>query len=361
MRAILIEEFGGPEVLRLREDVPDPEWEAGLALIEVTSAGINYADTHAAANDYLAPQTLPFVPGSEVVGRVITSAAGQSSHEQHLKGGERSSQMDGSRLAPAPLVPGSDVVGVLPAGTRVAAFAMEGGYAEQARVLPDFSFPVPAGVEDGAALALMVQGLTAWHLLRTCTHVQPGESVVVHAAAGGVGTLAVQLAKAWGAGRVIAVASSPEKRSLAEQLGADATVDAGVADLKQALEAANEGRKVDVVLEMVGGTTFDASLAALAPFGRLATFGMAGRSAPRPVDAGQLLARSRAVIGFWLAHCFSRPELLQGPMAELLAMVAAGTLRPIVGGTYPLAQARQAHEDLRSRRSTGKLVLDVRR
>jgi NADPH2:quinone reductase len=222
------------------------------------------------------------------------------------------------------------------------------------------SFPLPDGVSDGQALALMVQGLTAWHLLRTGTHLDKGESVVVHAAAGGVGTIAVQLAKAWGAGRVIAVASSDDKRALATELGADVTVDAGAADLKAALEEANGGRKVDVVLEMVGGPTFDASLAALAPFGRLATFGMASRTPPKPVDAGSLMSRSRAVIGFWLAHCFTRPEMLQGPMAELLAMVADGSLRPIVGGTYPLSEAHRAHEDLRSRRSTGKLVLDVR-
>ncbi len=316
MRAIQITEFGGPEVLRL-VDLPDPEPADGLDLIEVRTAGVNYADTHQVEDSYLSKATLPLVPGSEVVGN-------------------------------------------RPDGTRVAAFAMEGGYAEKARVFPTMSFPVPAGVEDGQALALMVQGLTAWHLLRTTTHLATGESVVVHAAAGGVGTIAVQLAKAWGAGNVIAVASSEDKRQLAIELGADVTVDAGTEDLKAALKEANGGRKVDIVLEMVGGPTFDASLAALAPFGRLATFGMASRLPPSSIDPGALMSRSRAVLGFWLAHCFTRPEMLAGPMAELLAMVADGSLRPIVGGTYPLADAHRAHEDLRSRASTGKLVLDVR-
>jgi NADPH2:quinone reductase len=313
---VQIHSFGGPEVLTLTE-VPDPVPGEGLEVVQVDSAGVNYADTHQVEDSYLSRSTLPLVPGTEVVGRRAD-------------------------------------------GTRVAGFAMSGGYAEQALVHRAMSFPVPASVEDGQALALMVQGLTAWHLLRTSTHLQPGESVVVHAAAGGVGTLAVQLAKAWGAGRVIGVASSREKRELAEQLGADVTVDATDDDLKAALQEANGGQKVDVVLEMVGGPTFDASLAALAPFGRLATFGMASRTPPRPVTSGELMARSRAVIGFWLAHCFARPEMLQPQMAELLAMVEQGTLRPVVGGTYPLAEARRAHEDLLSRGTQGKLVLDCR-
>ena len=252
------------------------------------------------------------------------------------------------------------MVGRLPDGTRVAAFAMAGGYAEKALVHPATTFPLPDAVSDGQALALMVQGLTAWHLLRTSTHLAPGESVVVHAAAGGVGTLAVQLAKAWGAGTVIGVASSPEKRQLAADLGADVTVDAGEADLTAALVAANGGRKVDVVLEMVGGSTFDASLAALAPFGRLATFGMASRTPSTPITSGGLMSRSRAVVGFWLAHCVDRPTMLQPQLAELLAMVQAGTLTPVVGGTDPLSEAHRAHEDLRSRASQGKLVLDCR-
>ena len=316
MRAVQITEFGGPEVLTLT-DLADPVAGGGFEVLTVDSAGVNFADTHQVEDSYLSSTTLPLVPGSEVVGR-------------------------------------------RPDGTRVAAFAIAGGYAEKALVHPAMTFPLPDAISDGQALALMVQGLTAWHLLRTSTHLAPGESVVVHAAAGGVGTLAVQLAKAWGAGTVIGVASSPEKRQLAADLGADVTVDAGEADLKAALVAANGGRKVDVVLEMVGGSTFDASLAALAPFGRLATFGMASRTPSTPITSGGLMSRSRAVIGFWLAHCFDRPTMLQPPLAELLAMVQGGTLTPVVGGTYPLSEAHRAHEDLRSRASQGKLVLDCR-
>jgi NADPH2:quinone reductase len=298
-------------------ELPDPVAVEGFDLVDVTASGVNYADTHQVENSYVSTTELPLVPGSEVVGLTAD-------------------------------------------GRRVASLVGTGGYAEKALAFPDLTFELPDGVSDGQALALMVQGLSAWHLLRTSTHLAAGESVVVHAAAGGVGTLAIQLAKTWGAGRVIGVASSADKRDLAESLGADATVDGGASDLKAALLDANNGAPIDIVLEMVGGPTFDASLASLAPFGRLATFGMAGRTPPSPIDASSLLQRSRAVIGFWLVHCLGKPGMVKEPMAEMLAMVASGTLSPIVGATYSLADARRAHEDLRARRSTGKLVLDPR-
>jgi NADPH2:quinone reductase len=216
---------------------------------------------------------------------------------------------------------------------------------------------VPDAVEDGQALAIILQGLTAWHLLRTSARMQPDETVVVHAAAGGVGTLAVQLAKRWGAGRVIAAASSEDKRRLALDLGADVAIDANAPDLREAIEEAAGGR-VDIVLEMVGGRTFADSFEALAPFGRLITFGMASRQIPEAVDVVALNRHSRGVLGFWLAHCFQRPGMFEEPARELLEMIAAGALRTVVGGTYPLGDARRAHEDLRARRTVGKLVLD---
>jgi NADPH:quinone reductase len=317
MRAIQITEFGGPEVLRV-VDLPDPEPTGGLVPHQVTAAGINYADTHQTEDSYLAKQTLPLVPGAEFVG-------------------------------------------IAPDGTRVVGLLAGGGYAERVLAAPELTWPVPDGVSDGAALAVVLQGLTAWHALRTCAHLAPGESVVVHAAAGGVGTIAVQLARALGAGQVIATASSDEKRELALSLGADAAVDPAEPDLVGALRAANDGRRVDVVLEMTGGPVFDASLRALAPFGRLVAYGQASRTPPRPVDPAALMAHSTAVIGFWLAHCFRRPDMLRPQVTELLDMVADGRLRCVVGGTYPLAEAERAHRDLLSRRTTGKLLLDPRR
>jgi len=317
VRAIQITEFGGPEVLHVAE-LPEPVAGPGQLLVDVRRAGVNYADTHTVEDSYLSRSTLPMVPGSEVAGRAAD-------------------------------------------GRRLVALTDGGGYAERAAVQEALAQEVPDGVGDEQALALVVQGVTAWHLLRTSARLAKGESVVVHAAAGGTGSLAVQLARAFGAGRVIATASSKEKRDLAQELGADVAVDAAPEDLKERLVEANGGRKVDVVLEMTGGPVFDASLAALAPFGRLVTYGMASRTPATPVQPAQLMGRSRAVVGFWLAHCLGRPGMYREPLAELLAMTAEGRLKPQVGGVYPLAEAARAHQDLRSRRTVGKLALDTTR
>ena len=314
MRAIQIIEFGGPDVLQLVE-LPDPEPGDGQQVFDVLAAGINYADTHQTEDSYLAKQSLPLVPGSEVVVRLAD-------------------------------------------GTRRLAFAPHGGgYAERVALDPRFGFPIPDEVSDADALTTLVQGATAWHLLRTSTHLAPGETVVVHAGAGGVGTIAIQLAKRWGAGRVIATASSAEKCQLARDLGADVTVTSTTDDLRGELRAANDGRGVDVVLEMTGGRVFDQSLAALAPLGRLAVFGQASRTAPEAIDAGQLMGRSTAVIGFWLAHIVQRPAMMAEAVDDLLGLIARGELRPVIGATYALADVADAHRALLDRSSTGKLVL----
>src|SRR5918998_2878185 len=322
MRAVQITRFGGPEVLDI-VDLPDPVPGPGQTLYQVSSAGVNFADTHQIENSYLAQQQLPLVPGAEFVGTPVG-------------GGQR-------------------VVGLLDGG----------GYAEKVAAHDVLTWAVPDGVSDEQALAVVLQGATAWHLLRTSAHLAEGESVVVIAGAGGVGSLAVQLAKRWGAGRVIATASSAEKRELAERLGADATVDPALADddpkqFTAALREANGGRPVDIVLEMTGGNVFTGSLSALAPFGRLVTYGMAARQETRPVPPGALMQTSRAVIGFWLAHCMGRPHMMDAALHDLLPMVADGALQPVVGGRYPMSKVREAHQDLLARRTTGKLVLDPR-
>ena len=323
MRAIQIKDFGGPDVLRLA-DLPVPEPGDGQVLVRVSRAGINFADTHARENTYLARYELPLVPGAEVAGTVERDA------------------------------------GDLSAGQRVVALLTVGGYAEYALAPVATTFSIPDGVDDGVALALVLQGLTAWHLYRTAAQLRAGESVVVHAAAGGVGTLAVQLAKPLGAGRVIASASSEDKRALAIELGADAAVDTNAEDLAAALREANGGERVDVVLEMAGGRVFDASLDALAPFGRLVTYGLASREQNEVTNA-RLLRKSQAVVGFWLAHCFTDPEMVGPPLRDLFGRAERGDLRPIIGATYPLSEVRRAHEDLQGRRTQGKLLLDPAR
>jgi NADPH2:quinone reductase len=313
VQAIQITEFGGPEVLVLRK-LEDPEPPEGFVVLDVLAAGVNWADTHQAENSYLAAAELPLVPGGEVVGTT-------------------------------------------PDGKRVVALTNGGGYAERAVAHPSLMWEVPDGVSDGQALALVLQGTSAWHLLRTSAQLRDGESVAVFAAAGGVGTIAVQLAKRFGAGRVIGLASSPEKRELPARLGADATVDSNAEDLKAALIEANDGRYVDVILEMVGGKTFEQSLSALAHFGRLVHFGESAREGAPPVKPGKLMATSRGVIGFWLMHLVRYPERLGEALDDMFAAVRAGELEVIVGEPYPLADARRAHEDIRARRTTGKLVL----
>jgi NADPH2:quinone reductase len=312
MRAVQISEFGGPEVLEVVE-LPDPEPGAGEVLVEVARTGMNFADTHTRENVYLAEQELPLIPGAEVSGRT------------------------------------SD-------GRRVAAVLPSGGYAEKVAVAESALVPVPDGVSDEQAAAVLIQGLTAWALLRISARVEPGESVVVQGAAGGTGTLAVQLAKSMGA-KVIALASSEEKRELTRRLGADVAVDSRAGDLAGAIREANGGADVDVVLEMSGGKDFEDCFSILAPFGRLVAFGIASHE-PNLVKSSKLMRTSRTVAGFWITHLMQRPDLVERGAAELFAAVASGDLEVVIGGTYGLAEAADAQRALAERRTQGKLLLD---
>lgn len=315
MRAIQITEFGGPEVLR-PDELPEPRPGPGQVLIEVARCGVNYADTHYAENSYLSEVSLPLVPGVEAVGL----------DEQ---------------------------------GRRIVAFMPDGGgYAQYAVADESLVFEVPDEVDDATALAIVVQGASAWLLLRRTAQLRRGDSVVVHAAAGGVGSLAVQLARLWGAGRVIATASSDEKRRLALELGAHTAAPADAPDMTAALLDANGGRAVDIVLDMTGGRITDESFAALAPFGRLAFYGMAARRLPQPIGPAVLMARSATVGGMWLRHAAKEPGLMAEAVGDLFALAVKGELSVVAGGEYPLSQARRAHEELRSRTTVGKLVLD---
>jgi NADPH2:quinone reductase len=312
MNAIQIHSFGGPEVMHY-VDLPDPIAGPEEVVLDVTAVGINYADTHQTENSYLSPQKLPLVPGIEVVG----------THN----------------------------------GKRYLASVSSGGYAEKAVAHKSVIFPIPDSVTDEQALCMLVQGTTAWHLLKTMGNLQKNQSVVIHAAAGGVGTVAIQLAKLWG-GKVIAVTSSNAKATLAKSLGADVVVDAHASDLTSSLREANGGHGVNLVLEMVGGTTFDQSLAAVGNFGKIITFGMASRTAPTPIHPGALMHGSKTISGFWLANCFGSKELMNDVVAELFQLISDGKLKPVIGATYPLSEAAKAHHAMLARETTGKIALD---
>ena len=312
MKAIQIQEFGGPEVLQLVE-LPDPEPSDGEVVVDVARAGINFADTHAIRDDYLAKQTLPLIPGGEISGTT-------------------------------------------PDGRRVAALIANGGYAQKVTVPEPWLVPLPDEVSDEQAAALLLQGLTAHALLHYCARVEKGETVVVEAAAGGTGSLAVQLAKRAGA-KVIALASSEEKHELCKRLGADAVADSRAENLKEAILEANGGERVDVVLHM-SGTGFEDELHALGMLGRIVVFGNAARH-PNELQTNYLLQTSKSVLGFWLVALIARRrDLIPSMTADLLGAVASGELEVVIGNTYPLGEIAQAHKDIQERRTTGKLLLD---
>jgi len=295
-------------------DLPEPEPGPGEKLVRISRTGINFADTHTTSNEYLAKQELPFIPGQELVG--ITED-----------------------------------------GTRVAAVVPSGAYAEVAAVPEDRLVMVPDGVDDDQAAGLLIQGLTADAILRISANMQPGESVVVNAAAGGTGSLAVQVARSMGAGNIIAMASTDAKRELTLELGADVAVDSLSDALRAEILAANGGKPVDVVLEMAGGKAFEDLLQSLAPFGRLVTFGIASRE-QNAVKTGSLMRNSRAVIGFWMVHLLARPELAKACIGRVLDAAAKGELKTVLGGTFGFEDVARVHEDLAARRTYGKILLD---
>ena len=260
MKAIQLREFGGADAFEYVE-LDDPTPGEGEVLVEVARSGVNFADTHSTRNDYLAEQQLPLIPGAEISGRT-------------------------------------------PDGRRVVALVGNGGYAEKVAVPESSLIPLPDEVDDDVAAAALLQGLTAMALVKRSARIEAGETLLVEAAGGGTGTLAVQIAKAAGA-RVIGMASSAEKRELVEGLGADATVDSQSSDLRGAILEANDGQKVDAVLHMSGGSpTSTPSSRRSAPLGRLVVFGNASREA-REVNTGALL---QSIEG--------RDRLLAGPRAR---------------------------------------------
>lgn len=320
MKIVRIHEFGGPEVLKI-EEVADSKVAQGEVLIEMEAAGVNYADVMMRIGMYPI-DGLPITPGFEVAGRVVRAA---------------------------------DTVTEFKPGDRVVAMLNAGGYAERVVASATRVFSVPESLSAVQAAALPVNYLTALHMLREFGRLTPGESVVIHAAASGVGTAAVQLAKLFG-GRVFATASAEDKlRLAARELGADETINYTTQDFAEIVKAKTGGRGGDLILECVGGDVFDKSIQCLAPLGRLITYGMAG-GVPATVMTPLLLFNNLSVIGFHLGRYYqTRPN--REPMQEILRLVAAGRIRPIINTTFPLAEVAKAHDHLTQRQTRGKVLL----
>ncbi|MGI2328707.1 quinone oxidoreductase family protein [Planococcus sp. YIM B11945] len=322
MKVVKFEEYGGPEVLKLVEaEIPKPvEREV---IIEVKAIGVNYADTARREGKYVVPTELPYVPGSEVAGVIVETGSGVAKFQK---------------------------------GMRVVALIESQGYAEYAAVHETVLTPIPEGVDFDQAVALPLQGLSAYHIIKTMGRLEKGESILIHAAAGGVGAIAVQLAKIFGAGQIIATASSDEKLAHAEKMGATHLVNYTEAGWEQKIKELTGGKGVDVALEMVGGDVFNKTIKCLAPFGRLVIFGAAsGEQAT--FNPGQLMRKNQSVIGFFLPQIMRKPELFQQSFAELLGYVNSGQLQLTIGGTFPLEEAAHVHTLLQGRKTIGKLVL----
>ncbi len=325
MKAIQFSEYGGPEVLKIVE-LEKPSPQAKEVLIEIKAIGVNYADTARRVGRYVIPTPLPFVPGAEVAGIVVKVGEDVTS----VKVGSRVVTLLGSNRAT--------------------------GYAEYTIADEVGLIPLPENVEFTEAVALPLQGLSAYHILKTMGRLDVGETVLIHAAAGGVGTIAIQLAKLFGAGKVIATASSEEKLALAKELGADILINYTEENWVEQVMEATDGKGVDVALEMAGGNIFNQTLQCLATFGRLIVFGMASGEVST-LTPSLLMAKNQSVIGFFLPQIMRKPKLLEQSLIELLMYLKSEKLKLIIGGVYPLDEAADVHRHLQSRKSLGKLVL----
>lgn len=323
MNAIVLRELGAPEMLRL-EDVPEPQLEPGKILVDVRASGINFADILVRSGAYPQPPALPMIPGDELAGDVVAVA------------GDVDTVSVGDRIM----------------GITLGANA----YAERATVEASLAFPLPDGATYEEGAAFLSTFLTAYIPLTRQARVVAGQTVLVHAAAGGVGSAALQLLKHLGV-RAIATAGSDEKLELAAKLGAFAGVNYRDPDWAARVRELTEGRGVDVVLDTVGGDVFGESFRLVAPLGTLVAIGFAGGQWP-DINPSLVVGRNASLAGVFLGRLyrFARPEI-RALVAELTEIWRSRAIAPVVGRTFPLADAAGAHRLIEERRSTGKVVL----
>lgn len=322
MKAIWIEELGGSEVMQLT-DQPIPEPTAKQVRVKIEAVGLNYSDIMIREGRYLQRTVLPQILGREFAG-VIESA-------------------------------GAEVKG-LSVGMRVYGTVNQGALAEY--VCADYRglLPVPESMTSDMAVALIVQGVSALHCLTDHGHLKAGETVLIHAAAGGVGTLAIQMAKAMGA-RVIGTASSEAKCQLIRELGAEA-INYSKGDWVAELMTLTEGKGADLIIESVGGDVFLRSYReALSTFGRIVVLGIASGEVVQ-ISTNEILKRNKPIIGYFLAVYFEKaPHLVAEAIGRLLELVKNGTVKPIIGATFPLEKSAEAFDHMQGRGSTGKVVI----
>jgi NADPH2:quinone reductase len=320
MKAIQVKQVGGPEAMEVVE-MPIPQPKPNEAVVKLAAAGVNFIDVYFREGRYKAP--LPFVLGQEGAG-VVTAAGAE--------------------------------VKLFNVGDRVAWFGLLGSYAEYAAVPADRLVPVPQGVSDQQAGAAMLQGMTAHYLTHSTYPLKKGETALVHAAAGGVGLLLVQMAHNIGV-RVIATVSTEEKAKLARGAGADEVILYTQADFEAETKRLTGGKGVDVVYDSVGKTTFEKGLNVLRPRGMMVLFGGSSGAAP-PFDPITLAQKGSLYLTRPTLHQYTatREELVERS-SDVLGMIAAGKLQLRVEHIYPLAEAQRAHRDLEGRNTTGKLLL----
>jgi len=316
MHAIVVTENGNPSVLRwVERDDPKPGPEQ--IAIRTTFTSVNYADTMMRQGG----AKPPYIPGLDCVGTVI--AVGANVRKFNV-------------------------------GQRVAAFADGGSYAEIVLAKESLAFAVPDGANDGAVSSILVL-VTAWNLVQLAGRIAEGESVLVHSAAGGVGSTAIQFAKAFGAKKIFGTVSDAAKKTFAKDCGADEVFDSH--DFVPAMKDATSGKGVDLILDSTAGEVFASSLEVLAPFGRIVVYGQASGT-PGTARTDQLVGTDRSVIGYSSGHYRgNRPEAVRHAGEQALIMAAQGKVQLKVGARYPLRDAAAAHQLIESRKSCGKILL----
>ncbi len=323
MKAIVIEKFGGPEVLTLK-DIEIPPIKSNQVLIRVAAAAVNFADIKTRKGEFHGASKPPVIPGLDVAGTV--EAVG-------------------------------DEVMTLKKGDRVIAFPNNGSYAEYTIADERLTFPISDAIDFENAAASPLVTFTTYNLLNQVARIRTGESVLVHVAAGGIGTTAIQMAKLLGAGKVIGTVGSNEKISVAQKVGADIVINYREGSFADKVKEMTGGKGVDIVLDSVGGDVFNESLECLAMYGRIVNFNSSSGTAGT-VDTKQLHSSCRAVLGFSIATTIKqRPEMLKETADQVLPLIRDEKIKLVVSAVYPLVDAQKAHELIESRKSVGKILL----